>query len=77
VALPILAEVAPIPAAILAFAEGAAGIHHAFRIHKIAREMSGTDEARDILDEIHGHVDRLPQERAEALIELLMREYRP
>jgi hypothetical protein len=75
VALPILAEVAPVPAAVLAFADGAAGIHHAFRVHKLARQLEGTEEARRILDEIHGKIDELPPERAEALVELLVRDY--
>jgi hypothetical protein len=75
-ALPILAEVAPVPAAVLMFAEGAVGIHHAFRVHKLAREMEGSDEARRILGEIHDRVDALPPERAEAMIELLLRDYR-
>ncbi|MCP3980147.1 MAG: hypothetical protein GY716_12650 [bacterium] len=76
-ALPILAEVAPVPAAILMFADGAVGIHHAHRIHRLAREMEGTAEARRILAEMHDRIDQLDPERAEALIEMLMREYRP
>jgi hypothetical protein len=74
-ALPILAQIAPVPVAMLMFAEGAVGIHHAFRVHRLAREMEGTDEAKRILHEIHDQVDRLEPDRAEALIELLMREY--
>ena len=53
------------------------GIHHAFRVHQLSKQMSGTEEAREILKEIHDRVDQLPPERAEALIEILMREYRP
>jgi len=74
--LPILAEVAPVPAAILLFADGVAGIHHTFRVHKLAKEMRGTHEARQILDEVHASIDQLAPDRAEALIELLMNEYR-
>jgi hypothetical protein len=76
IALPILAEVAPVPVAILAFADGAAGIHHAWRVHKLAAEMQGTDEARQILDEIHDRIDELDADRAEALLELLVQQYR-
>jgi len=76
VALPILAEVAPVPAAILMFSEGMVGIHHAFRIEKLVRQMSGTHEARQILNEIHGRIDALTPDEAEALVELLAREYR-
>jgi hypothetical protein len=39
--LPVLAEIAPVPAAILMFAEGALGIHHVFRVHRLAQEMEG------------------------------------
>jgi hypothetical protein len=77
VALPVLAEVAPIPAAVLMFADGAVGMHHAFRVHRLAREMSGSHEARQILDEIESRVDQLEPDRAEALIEMLMDEYSP
>jgi len=45
-------------------------------VQKIAREMAGSEEAREILNEIHDRVDRLTPDRAEALIELLMRDYR-
>jgi len=75
-ALPILAEVAPIPAAVLMFADGAVGIHHAFRVHRLAREMEGTGEARQILDEIEGKIDTLDGDHAAALLEMLMNEYR-
>ncbi|MAE66395.1 MAG: hypothetical protein CMJ18_19160 [Phycisphaeraceae bacterium] len=74
-ALPIFAEVAPVPAAILLFAQGAVGIHHVFRVHRLAREMTESGEAREVLDEFHQKVDALEPERAEALLELLMKEY--
>jgi hypothetical protein len=74
-ALPILAEVAPVPAAIIAFAEGAAGIHHAFRVHKLAQQLEGTTEARQILDDLHRRIDGLDGDRARALVELLVRDY--
>ena len=38
--------------------------------------MAGSHEARQILDEIHDKVDQLDPDRAEALIEMLMKEYR-
>jgi hypothetical protein len=74
-ALPVLAEVAPVPAAIVMFAQGAGDIHHAFRVHRLSKELEGTAEARRILDEIHERVDTMEPERAEALIELLVRDY--
>ena len=75
-ALPVLAEVAPIPAAVLMFAAGAVGIHHAFRVHRLAWEMEGTSEARQILDEVEGRIDTLDGDLAAALLEMLMAEYR-
>jgi hypothetical protein len=76
IALPVLAEVAPIPAAILAFGDGAVGIHHAFKIHRIADEMKDTQQARRILDDIEAQIDQLPPDRAEALLELLVSDYK-
>jgi hypothetical protein len=76
IALPVLAEVAPIPAAILAFGDGAVGIHHAFKIHRIAGEMKDTEEARRILDDIEAQVDQLSPDRAEALLELLVSDFK-
>jgi hypothetical protein len=75
IALPILAEVMPVPAAVILFTEGAVGIHHAFRAHRLARELEGSEDARKILSEVHDKIDQLEPARAEALIELLMREY--
>jgi len=74
--LPVLAEVAPVPAVMLAFADGAAGIHHTFKIHRLAREMKGTNEARRMLDELEGRIDELDGDRAAALLELLVSEYK-
>lgn len=74
-ALPILAQAMPVPAAVILFAEGAVGIHHAFRAHRLARELSGSDDARKILAEVHQRIDQMEPARAEALIELLVREY--
>jgi hypothetical protein len=75
-ALPVLAEVAPIPAALLAFGEGAVGIHHAFRVHRLAQEMEGDTEARKMLDELESRIDTMAPDRAEALVELLTNVYR-
>ncbi|MCH9023238.1 MAG: hypothetical protein IID32_10820 [Planctomycetes bacterium] len=71
----ILSEVSPVPAAVLLFAHGAAGIHHTFTVHRLAKEFEGSQQAREILSEIHGQVDQLDPDEAEALIELLMEEY--
>jgi hypothetical protein len=75
IALPIMAEIAPVPVALLLFAEGAVSIHHAFRIDRLARELEGSEEAREILEEVHARVDHLDPDRAEALVELLVTQY--
>jgi hypothetical protein len=74
-ALLVLGEVAPIPAAVLLFAAGAVRVHHAFRVHQLTRNLAGAEDARRILEEIHSRVDQLDPDRAEALVEMLMREY--
>ena len=74
-ALPVLAEVAPVPVAVLLFAEGAVGIHHAFKVDALTRELSNSEEARAILEDIHARIDQLDPARAEAMVELLVREY--
>lgn len=76
-ALPIFAEVAPVPAAVLAFTTGALGIHHAFRVHRLARDLKASEEARAILDEMHSRIDGIDPDRAAALLELLVAEYHP
>ncbi len=76
VLLTVLAEVEPVSAAILLFANGCAGIHHAFRVHRLARELEGSDQARKILAEVRDKVDQLQPHEAEAMMELLTREYR-
>ena len=45
-------------------------------MHQLANQMKGTQEARQILDEVESRIDQLDPDRAEALIELLMNEYR-
>lgn len=75
-ALLVLGEVAPIPAAVLLFAAGAVKVHHAFRIHRLTRDLAGSDDARRILNELHAKIDQLDSDRAEVLLEMLMKEYR-
>lgn len=74
--LVVLAEVAPGAAAALLFAQGAAGIHHAFRMHKLMGEIGDSEHARSMLREIQDQVDTLEAAEAQALLELLLAEYR-
>jgi len=68
----VLAEIAPVPAAVLLFGTGAAGIHHAFRAHRIARREAEVAEARQVVREIHDRVDRLGEEETRALLDELL-----
>ncbi len=76
VLLTVLAEVEPISAATLLFGHGLAGIHHAFEVHRMARQLEGSENARRILLEIRDKVDTLAPKQAEAMMEVLAREYR-
>ena len=76
VLLTVLAEVEPISAATLLFGHGLAGIHHAFQVHRMARQLEGSENARRILLEIRDKVATLDPKQAEAMMELLAREYR-
>lgn len=73
-ALVALAEVAPVPAALLLFGYGAVGIHHAFTMHRLAREQAEHEDAREILEELHDRVDGMHPEEAQALLESLVAE---
>jgi hypothetical protein len=73
--LPVLAEVAPVPVAVLLFSEGAASIHHAFRIDSLTRDLEASSDARDVLRDMHAEIDQLDPGRAAALVRLLAEEY--
>ena len=62
-------------AAVLLFAEGIAGIHHAHHIHKLARNIGSDLDASRIVQEIHDKVDALPPERSREVLEVLLAEY--
>ncbi len=74
--LPTLVDLVPVPAAVLLFAHGIAGIHHAFRVHRMADDLSRTQDALTILDEVRAKIDQLEPDRAQALVELLIEAFR-
>lgn len=74
-ALLVLGEIAPVPAALLLFARGAAGIHHTWRIHKIARDLSRRADAQAVIHDVGSRIDELPPDQREALLELLLQRY--
>lgn len=73
--IPFLAEVTPASAAVLLFAYGAAGMYHVYRAHRLARDLESDTEAREMLDEVHAHIDNLSDEQAQAVAQALAHEY--
>lgn len=71
IALPMLSEVAPVPAAVLFFAEGAAGIHHAFKVHRLRDSWRSRAEARRILEDVEARLETLPTGAVSAVVESL------
>ena len=65
----------PVSAAVLLFARGSVGIHHAFRVHRLARQIESSNEARKVLVELRSKIDTLEPEQAEAMMEVLSKEY--
>ena len=70
-----LAEVSPVPAALLLFSHGATGIYHAYRAHRMVEDVAASSEAREVLADLERQVDRLPPERARQVLGVLLAEY--
>ncbi len=75
-ALGLLVGAAPVPAAVLLFAQGLAGIHHAHRIRSLVRRVAGDEEARTVVEEVTRRVDDLPPEKARDVLKCLAETYR-
>ncbi len=75
-ALAVSADLTPISATALLFAEGLVGVHHAHRVHRLLAGLAEDHEARGILEDVRSRVEHLPQERAQVIIEALLQEYR-
>ena len=73
--LGVLADVSPIPAALLLFGEGVAAIYHVHRMHELARDLDCDEDARTVLAEVSRTIDELPPQRAREVTELLMQHY--
>ena len=69
------AHLDPVSSAILAFAEGAASIHHIYRVERLVQNVSTDEDTRKILDQIHDSVDHLSPERARDVIDVLAAQY--
>ena len=70
--LPLLADLSPVTAAIMLFGQGLAGIHHIHRVHRLAGQVTGHEEARRIVNDIQEQIEHLPSERAREVIDLLL-----
>lgn len=73
--LALLADLDPVSAAVFLFAGGTTGIHHAFRMHRLVRDLESSHEAKRILEELRTRVDSLEPEQAAAMMQVLTREY--
>ncbi len=71
-----LMEIAPIPAAMVLFAEGTLGLYHAHRIHKLAAGGGDENEARRILRDLPAALEQLPPQKTRRIIEKLLAVYK-
>ena len=67
-----MADVSSVPVSILLFAKGLAGIHNAYRAHRLAHDKAQEDDARAILEEMQQRLDTLSPEQTRRAIELLV-----
>lgn len=70
------AEIAPTPLAMLLFANGIAGIHHLYAVHRLARGGANNEEARRIITEASDGVSALSAERCQQAIEAITSYFR-
>jgi hypothetical protein len=73
----LLFDVAPIPTSIVLFAKGAAGAHHLYTVHQLARGNEDVPGARRIVNEFLEKIDNLPPDQADTLIDALLHYHRP
>jgi len=73
--LGVLLHAAPVPAAAILFGEGLVHAFHLHQAHRLAREADADPAARAMLSDLKQSVDRLSDEEARHLVELLRREY--
>lgn len=74
--LNVVSMIDPVLGATVMFAQGVAGIHHLFRIHRISRNLGDDGDAHRVLDEAQANLDRLPPERARQVVDVLLEQLR-
>ncbi|MBP89264.1 MAG: hypothetical protein CMJ64_21530 [Planctomycetaceae bacterium] len=72
----ILLDLSPIPTSVLLFAKGAAGAHHLYNVHRLARGEQDEGSARKIVSEFIDNVDSLSGEQARGVIDSLLEHHR-
>lgn len=70
------ADIAPIPLAVMLFAKGIVGIHHLYRVHRLARGSADSAEAREIIAEVSDQVTKLPVDRARETVQSIMAHFK-
>jgi hypothetical protein len=72
----LLLDLSPIPTSVLLFAKGAAGAHHLYNVHRLARGEQDAGAARKIVSEFISNVDSLSPEQARGAIDTLLAHHR-
>ncbi len=71
-ALLMLAEVMPIPLAIMLFAHGAVGAHHMYRAHRLSQDQGDAVDAKQIINDMHSRVDDMDTSEIRVHLERLI-----
>jgi hypothetical protein len=71
----LLADLAPVPAAVLLFANGAASIHHLYRVQRLAQGVDDHHAAKAIVGEVAAAADAMSADQAGGTIDTLMEQY--
>jgi hypothetical protein len=71
----VLADLSPVPASIVLFGKGVAGIHHLYRVHRLARGEDDAHGAREIIRRSLPNVESLSAEEAHRVFDGLTEQY--
>lgn len=72
----ILADLLPVPLALLLFAKGLVSIHHVYAAHRLARGEGSTADARRLVASAERRLDAMPLDRVSGLLDWLTRRFR-
>lgn len=71
----LLADLSPVPASIMLFTKGIAGIHHLYCVHRLARGAQDVHGAKLIIGEVAKSADRMPADAARETVEIIVGHY--